>query len=212
MAKKTEISRAARVLFAQFGLKKVTTDDIAKRARVSKATVYKYYKNKYHIFDEIVTDEIEGAIGAIDDAVEGKVLLVDKLRAYLNTKMDRVNTFANIYKITQETTPESQDYLEQIQIRFMQEEREIIRKILEAGIMNSELEVDNMDLTSHAIQMVLRFVEDASALPGMNIDKTLLRDQMLEIIINGVRRREDKWHSGRNMDERIQARSPVGHG
>ena len=41
----------AQDLFSKYGLKKVTMDEIAKNAHISKATIYKNYKNKNTLMD-----------------------------------------------------------------------------------------------------------------------------------------------------------------
>lgn len=189
MEKKIDIIRAARVLFAQFGLKKVTTDDIAKKARVSKATIYNYYKNKYDIFEEIVEIEIDRVMGAINEAVERETKAVDKLRIHLSTKIKEAGALTNFYKITRETWSEFQPYLTETQDRFMKEEKKTIQRILEVGIKNNELDIENIDFTTHVIAISLRTIEYPWALEGTTISMTALSDTLLQIITSGIRRR-----------------------
>ena len=44
--KKEQIIAAARKLFTKYGYKKVSMDEIAREANVSKKTVYAYFKDK----------------------------------------------------------------------------------------------------------------------------------------------------------------------
>ena len=74
MVTQNSILDAAQSLFAQFGLKKVTTDDIARKAHVSKATIYKFYKNKSEIFDVVVRLEAERLIREMEDWSWGSLL------------------------------------------------------------------------------------------------------------------------------------------
>jgi len=64
------------VLFSQFGVKKVTTDEIARVAGVSKATVYRYYKNKHEIFLDVVKIETNAMLTAIKQAIDGETTVV----------------------------------------------------------------------------------------------------------------------------------------
>ena len=70
MEKREEILKAAQVLFSQFGLKKVTTDDISNMSSISKATIYKYYHNKKEIYGDVIRLEFEQLMTMIRDAVE----------------------------------------------------------------------------------------------------------------------------------------------
>jgi AcrR family transcriptional regulator len=49
-AKKTEIAKAAKDLFTNFGYKAVSMDSIASRAQVAKGTLYLYFKDKEALF------------------------------------------------------------------------------------------------------------------------------------------------------------------
>ena len=48
--KKEQIVEAARKLFTKYGYKKVSMDEIAKEAGVTKKTVYAYFKDKDELF------------------------------------------------------------------------------------------------------------------------------------------------------------------
>ncbi|HIE30743.1 TPA: TetR/AcrR family transcriptional regulator, partial [Candidatus Poribacteria bacterium] len=55
--KKEFIIEASRELFARFGLKKTTMDEIAKKCGMSKATLYYYFKSKEDIFRAVIDKE-----------------------------------------------------------------------------------------------------------------------------------------------------------
>jgi AcrR family transcriptional regulator len=68
-AKKTIIKKCAIELFEQYGFERVTLDEIAKKAHVSRVTIYKHFENKENLCIEIVrtlavqiTEEIEAII------------------------------------------------------------------------------------------------------------------------------------------------------
>ena len=44
--KKEKIVETARNIFSRFGIKKSTMDEIARKIRVAKSTLYHYFKNK----------------------------------------------------------------------------------------------------------------------------------------------------------------------
>ena len=52
--KKERILKVAEEFFAQFGIKKTTMDEIAKKVRIGKSTLYYYFKSKTHIFNQNV--------------------------------------------------------------------------------------------------------------------------------------------------------------
>ena len=57
MTKKQKIEQVAKELFLKYGFKKVTVDEICRKAHVSRKTYYTFYENKnalvLYIVDEI---------------------------------------------------------------------------------------------------------------------------------------------------------------
>lgn len=52
-----ELLEAARDVFIEEGLGRATTDQIARRARVSKTTLYRRYRNKEALFEAVINQE-----------------------------------------------------------------------------------------------------------------------------------------------------------
>ncbi|MCJ0741154.1 TetR/AcrR family transcriptional regulator [Pedobacter montanisoli] len=53
---KESIVRSAKELFRKYGYHKTSVNEIAKKARVAKATIYKYFESKEQILDAILMD------------------------------------------------------------------------------------------------------------------------------------------------------------
>lgn len=56
--KKDEILKSARELFTNYGYKKVSMDEIAKNASVTKKTVYSYFDDKESLLKSLIEEEI----------------------------------------------------------------------------------------------------------------------------------------------------------
>ena len=57
--KKEKIIEASRNLFHQFGFKKVSMDEIAKEAGVTKKTIYMYFNSKEELLKYFINEEIK---------------------------------------------------------------------------------------------------------------------------------------------------------
>jgi len=55
--KKKIITQVAQNIFSKYGLIKTTVDEIAKAARMGKASLYHYFQSKEDIFKEVVEKE-----------------------------------------------------------------------------------------------------------------------------------------------------------
>ena len=67
--KSEEILQIAQRLFARYGLKKTSVDDIASEAKICKATIYYYFKSKQEIFKTVVDREWTILKNAIREAI-----------------------------------------------------------------------------------------------------------------------------------------------
>ncbi|RZK79473.1 MAG: TetR/AcrR family transcriptional regulator, partial [Pedobacter sp.] len=56
---KESVFVASRELFKKYGYHKTSVNEIAKKARIAKATIYKYFESKEQILDNILMDYID---------------------------------------------------------------------------------------------------------------------------------------------------------
>jgi AcrR family transcriptional regulator len=59
---KESIKRAAQELFRKFGYHKTSVNEIAKRARIAKATIYKYFDSKEEVLHALLMDYIKASV------------------------------------------------------------------------------------------------------------------------------------------------------
>jgi AcrR family transcriptional regulator len=59
---KESIKRAAQDLFRKFGYHKTSVNEIAKRAKIAKATIYKYFESKEDVLHALLMDYIKTSV------------------------------------------------------------------------------------------------------------------------------------------------------
>ncbi|HZY37613.1 MAG TPA: TetR/AcrR family transcriptional regulator [Mucilaginibacter sp.] len=77
---KESIKRAAQDLFRKFGYHKTSVNEIAKKARIAKATIYKYFDSKEAVLHVLLMDYIKTSV---DDLVHSSS--ADDEEAHLNS-------------------------------------------------------------------------------------------------------------------------------
>jgi AcrR family transcriptional regulator len=70
-ARPQELLAAALDLFVEKGFASTRLEDVAKRAGVSKGTLYLYFENKEELFKAVVRENIVPAIGDAEDIIAG---------------------------------------------------------------------------------------------------------------------------------------------
>lgn len=84
---KETIKKAARELFRRYGYKKTSVNEIARRAKLAKATIYKYFDSKETVLHAILMDYIRDSV----DELLAKYNKKADLETYLGDTILRVS-------------------------------------------------------------------------------------------------------------------------
>ncbi len=85
---KETIKKSAKDLFRRFGYKKTSVNEIARKAKVAKATIYKYFESKELVLHAILMDYIQQSI---KELLAVKYDKRNDLEPYLSTTILRVS-------------------------------------------------------------------------------------------------------------------------
>jgi AcrR family transcriptional regulator len=80
---KEDIRKAARELFSQFGVEKVSVADIARKAGVSQATIYNNFGSKETLAREFVTTVIDQLVNRVQEILTPDKLYWEKMTAFI---------------------------------------------------------------------------------------------------------------------------------
>jgi len=94
-----EILDAARRVFAARGFEGASVDDIARRARVAKGTVYLYYPSKRALYRAALRRGLESLVHELRRRVYAAHTLRDKIRAFMTTKIDYFEQHGDFFRI-----------------------------------------------------------------------------------------------------------------
>jgi AcrR family transcriptional regulator len=183
------IVATAQALFARFGLRKTTLDEIIRRANVAKGTFYRYFSNKEALFREVIERESEMMMSLIGKAVADAATPVDKIAAYLKARVESVSELSNLYEITRERVSEHWPRCEEIRERHLLEEQRIVRGILEDGVSQGVFELRTPELAAAAIVMAARGLESSWMLEANSLEAEQGADILLGVLFQGIMRR-----------------------
>jgi AcrR family transcriptional regulator len=93
----TKILSASAELFSQYGFKTITMDDIARRAGISKKTLYQHFANKQEVVNDSViwyknqmTNNCTSVLSGAENAIEAMV----RMLAFFDNVNKRINPMA----------------------------------------------------------------------------------------------------------------------
>jgi len=149
----------AKKMFARYGLQKTSLEEMARMARVAKATLYNYFENKNEVYLEVLRREIADVIKQVSLSVEQEVSPVDKLRAFVQAKFRYMKDAINILNLDREGIDKLLPKTAKIHDSLFKKEVEIIHCILDRGVNEGVFRIKDVFLTAQAIDYALKGFE-----------------------------------------------------
>ena len=188
--KKENILKVAQNLFAKFGLPKTTIDDIARKARMGKASIYYYFKSKESIYKEVIEKEGRVLQERILAAVNVEKSPQRKIRTYFLTRMIALKEFSNYYSALRDEYLEHYSFVAKARQSSDVFETTLIATILQEGVQSNIFEIENITLTAEAIIGALKGLEYqwTMEMPVEHIKQNV--EILLKILFKGIEKRE----------------------
>jgi AcrR family transcriptional regulator len=97
--KKTTILLSAAKVFAKDGFEKATIDDIIKKAKIAKGTVYYYFNSKEEIFNAIVSEAISTFDKKTKESISASEDVVSQLEAFIETEKNYILKYRDVFTV-----------------------------------------------------------------------------------------------------------------
>lgn len=97
--RKNAILKAARRLFFEKGFKPVTVESIARRAELSKGSIYLYFNSKEEIYTQILLKDIDKFHDRIADLLQGPSIASDALMRLADIYVDFFMSDRELFRI-----------------------------------------------------------------------------------------------------------------
>lgn len=182
----TIVSIASEV-FAKFGFKKTTVDDIAQALSKGKSSIYYYFSSKEDIFKAVVDKEADTLREKINEILQSDLKVIDKVKAYVSTRMQAVQVMANYYTMVNDREVNNLDMVEKLRSKYDTEEVSIIKALLTEGVEQKVFQVKDIELSSVVLLTAMKGLEVPLFLEHWRTGSldTILND-MLNMLFYGI--------------------------
>ena len=197
--KRESILEVAGKRFAKYGLTKTNIDEIARFARVAKATIYNYFGSKDNVYIEVLKREVNITIDKISHSVDLEVLPGKKLITFAKTRFQNMNLSLNIF--SQARSDAEQMLPEAVRVRddLFEREVKIISSILNEGVEKGVFYVNDVFLTSRAIGLALKGF-DRQWLHGNKDNINIHMEELIKILFLGLKYKKDQIKQEENSE------------
>ena len=180
------ILNSAKTIFARYGFKKTTMDEIAQAARKGKSSIYHYFKSKEDIFKAIVEKEADELSAAIAKAINAETTSEKKIRAYVLARMKGINNLTNLYSALKDEYLEHYSFIENVRVKYDTEEVNTIKGILKTGVEDGEFKIEDINLTAFALVTALKGLEYPLFIKNTNAKTEKRFEGLLNVLFYGI--------------------------
>ena len=184
LTKKEQIELKAKELFWKHGFKKVTIDEICKKAGVSRKTFYTFYENKNALVLFILNETIENMKLENMKVFESDISFAEKMKIMLDKKLKFSETISLEF-IADLYSPEAGEVHDYFQ-KFMKESAEISRDFFRLAQEKGEM---NPDLNLDFVMWIIQKVGELCSMPeliNMFPDAESMTRQLAEYALYGI--------------------------
>jgi AcrR family transcriptional regulator len=185
--KKESILSAARQMIRRYGIQKTNLDELARMAKVAKATLYNYFGSKEQIYTEVLNQEANDMIRQIMSVVDEAKSPMEKLKVFIRIKYSQMKDRANMIHLPQdEVSCQSFPGILIMQEKMFNREIQILNAIIEDGVREGVFYVDNVLQAARAIGYALRGFEISSIFDEDNKMIEEIIERFYRLICNGL--------------------------
>jgi len=184
LTKKEQLEITAKDLFLKHGFKKVSIDEICKKANVSRKTFYTFYENKNALVLFILREMVDNIKASYVDILKADITFAEKMQKML---MLRLNTSKSLSLefVADFYNPEAGeilDYFTRMKEESIVSSRHFLLKAQEKGEMNPNL---NLDYVIWLMQKVMELCSSQDLMSIFPNTESFVR-QISESMLYGI--------------------------
>ena len=189
---RVKIIQALISLLEQKEFNAITTAEIAKRAGVTEALIYKYFKDKRDLLHQVLREYLEQYGVQLEHDLKGIKGALNKLRKLIWSHINVYATnkvFARILLVEARTHP---DYYKSETYNLVKQYSDTVLNFIEEGVRSEEIRDDlPPKLIRHGILGSIEQISFSGVIFGREISPDKLTEDLCELLFKGIERKRN---------------------
>ena len=184
--KRESILNTARQMFARYGIRKTNLNEIARMARVAKATIYNYFGSKEQVYFEVLNREANELMDRMSEAAAQIKSPLEKLRFFYRTRFTKMKEISHVLAGRGDGEDQLRSLTDIIRERLFKKEVGLVQSILEEGVREGVFRMDNILQTARVIGYALQGLEAAFPTPRSREEMEADFEQLFNVLCRGI--------------------------
>ncbi|QBQ42166.1 TetR/AcrR family transcriptional regulator [Sphingobacterium psychroaquaticum] len=160
MPKNVDIKRAkildvAKKRFAHFGMAKTTMAEIAKDLSFSKALLYYYFPDKHSLYTAVLGYVINDMMVKVDASLSKCITVEKAMNHAIELRMEMLRENYNLFEYSSSLFMQNPGEMSKSVGPYFEKIKEQDSRIMEIGVKNGEIVVDDLNETSELMSFAL---------------------------------------------------------
>jgi AcrR family transcriptional regulator len=151
---------AAKEVIVRYGYRKATLEDVARAAKVSRATLYNYFDNKQELAREIIVREINSLRQVLAESQNRNDPPEQRLLALVNARYRRLRQLRHLYSVALEPARDVLPVAVAEMEAFRLEQASYLRALIEEGVELGRFRNVDIDTLTAALLSALRGLDE----------------------------------------------------
>ena len=191
--KTAAILKAAEAIFAKKGFHTATIAEIAKKARVSEATIYEYFSTKEELLFAIPAEKISAYHEKNMEMIRYIHGAANKLRFLIARHLELYENDPDYANVVMLILKGNRNFLKTVSYKIVRQSARYYIEVLKEGVLGGEFREDiNPYLVRAVIWGTIDHTVTRKSLLGEPSDLMALVDAISESIFQGIRSRPDR--------------------
>lgn len=190
LARREEIQKAARKVFAEKGFEAATLEEIAERAELAKGTIYGYFENKETLFFSLIEEVMEGQAQILREVQETEKTAPEKLceviRRYVNYLIERQDLFRILMGQSGGMTGNIRDEIRQKYFQAHRHQLDPLVAILQEGVQKGELKNIQPNAMAYVVVGLIHGAMIPLVITQEERDERKIIQTITEVLLHGV--------------------------
>lgn len=144
METREQILAIGRELLIEDGLRAITTNAIAQRARVSKKTLYQHFPSKDELLEEILVSFMEENLSRWDKILERDELAIDRILASMKFVIEFLTQIqSRLINQVESVAPQLWEKIDAIRMRRVQKLKGLMQDAQREGFLRADVNPDH---------------------------------------------------------------------
>ncbi len=187
--RKEQVLEAARRVLKEYGVRKLTLEDVAEQTGLAISSLYYYFDNKSDLIRAVAEIELAEITAAIDANVAAAERFEDKIHAVGQTVLAQIRELSRIPGLSSDDRIKIDSEVPQLAAQFREHVRGTIQATIEQGVAAGVFEIDDPELAAVMIMAGIRGLADEILDGEISVDQLEGMEHMSSLLMNGLKKR-----------------------